>query len=110
MNVIKINIFDSSIYATKIEINLDTNKIIFNDKEKIYDNKKILQIFSRIIETTKNWKKSYDNPYMIDGISFELEINMNNKVNIYKGHNETPDNFYEIKNIISYLKEDMRCF
>lgn len=109
MNVIKINIFDGSIYATKIEINLDENKITFNDKEKIYNSKEIFSIFNLIMDTTKNWQSIYDNPYIIDGISFELEINLNNKVTIYKGHNETPDNFYEIKDIISFLKEDILC-
>lgn len=109
MNKVKINIYSTSTYSTKVEINLDENKIVFNGQEKIFDSSKMFSIYNRIINITQNWQNLYSSSCITDGINFQIEVHLNGKETIYKGLNSVPDNFYKINNIIKSLKEDMLC-
>ncbi len=99
----------------KVKINLETEFAIYNvsdsgyipkDTETIELSKEKIETFLKTLETIKidKWKKNYENTYVLDGTSWNLEITFgNNKKLSFTGNNAYPYQWKTFCNSIQKL-------
>lgn len=81
-------------------IDVEKKRVILKDRMMIITSDKIDELL-RIIRA---WKNEY-NGTIIDGESFLIKINVENKVEIIKGQGEYPNNYQTLKDWISEFYE-----
>ena len=84
-----------------------TKKIILNDINKsciVNDKKKNINVdmfASKLLRIVSSWEEVYENPYIIDGLSYEVKIEKDGKTYNYYGKNDFPKNFHQFTELLS---------
>lgn len=95
-------ILKSNFEILKIECDTNTNKFLVNNIQK---NINAYEFADKICGIVLGWKNEYNGPQILDGESFIIEIQEDNKTNSYTGFNAFPQNYNKFLKLIMEVVE-----
>lgn len=87
------------------KIFLDDEKRIFtvNGKDKVVD---IDRFASHLLRIVSSWEERYENNMIIDGLTYEIEIQKDGQTYNFYGRNNYPKNFYQFDMLLNEVLND----
>jgi len=118
-NVMYIKETMSSSDYFQLEIQEDKNILKFidskyieiskNPKVKIIEDELAATYLDKLLRITNDWKNTYENNNIIDGITWQLQITYKTgKVKYYSGKNDFPDNFWYLDKLNYEILENKK--